>query len=149
MTDASPENEPRIADLVPHGGRMCLLERVIRWDDQSLLAGSTTHRAADHPLRRDGRLDTVHLCEYGAQAMAVHGGLLAHRDGTRARPGFLVSLREVWLAPGPVDAHADELEVSARRLHGDPGGWQYEFAVHQHGMLLASGRATVALQGAA
>jgi predicted hotdog family 3-hydroxylacyl-ACP dehydratase len=140
--------EPTIAELVPHAGRMCLLERVLEWDDERVRIATGTHRAVDHPLRREGRLDPVHLCEYGAQAMAVHGGLLAARTGGRARPGFLVALRDVELAAGAVEACRSDLMVEARRLHGDAAGWQYEFRVEHEGRCLASGRATVALRPA-
>ena len=127
---------------------MCLLEEVLSWDDEQVVISTRTHLAPDHPLRRGGHLDPVHLCEYGAQAMAVHGGLLAHRQGGRARPGFLVSLREVWLAAGAVERCTSALVVTARRIHGDANGWQYGFAVHHESRPLATGRATVALLAA-
>jgi predicted hotdog family 3-hydroxylacyl-ACP dehydratase len=138
---------PELRDLLPHAGLMCLLEEVIDWDDAQVLLGTRTHLATDNPLRRDGRLDMLHLCEYGAQAMAVHGGLLAHREGRRAAPGLLVSLRDVRLAGGDLSAEAGTLDVRARRLHGDAGGWQYGFEVTHSGALLASGRAAVVLRG--
>lgn len=140
---------PAIRDLIPHAGGMCVLERVIEWDDAQVLLATTTHRHPDNPLRRGGRLDAVHLCEYGAQAMAVHGGLLAHRDGGRAAPGFLVSLREVWLGADDVSGLPGELQVAAQRLHGDSAGWQYTFAVSHLGRRLAAGRAAVVLRQAA
>jgi len=138
---------PAIRELLPHAGLMCLLEEVVDWDDAQVLLATRTHLRADNPLRRAGRLDMLHLCEYGAQAMAVHGGLLALRDGARAAPGFLVSLRDVWLAGGDLAAEAGTLDVRARRLHGDAGGWQYGFEVTHSGALLASGRAAVVLRG--
>jgi predicted hotdog family 3-hydroxylacyl-ACP dehydratase len=137
---------PDISDLIPHGGSMCLLERVVSWDAAQLTAATGSHRHADNPLLRNGSLDSVHLCEYGAQAMAVHGGLLAQQQGQRAAPGFLVSLRDVWLAPVAVQECAGELEVVARRLFGDGSGWQYEFEVSHQSRLLASGRVAVVLR---
>ena len=137
---------PAIAELVPHAGSMCLLERVVRWDDAQLVAATGTHRRVDHPLRRAGVLDPVVLCEYGAQAMAVHGGLLARRDGRRAPPGFLVSLRDVWLAGTDLRDCIEDLEVSATRLFGDGTGWQYAFSVAHAGTPLASGRVAVVLR---
>jgi predicted hotdog family 3-hydroxylacyl-ACP dehydratase len=65
---------------------MCLLDEVGGWDDEAIHARSASHRAAGNPLRSDGQLRAVHLCEYGAQAMAVHGGLVARAAGTRAEP---------------------------------------------------------------
>jgi predicted hotdog family 3-hydroxylacyl-ACP dehydratase len=135
-----------IHELVPHAGLMCLLEEVLAWDDTQVLLGSRTHQRADHPLRRAGRLDALHLCEYGAQAMAVHGGLLARRDGRRAAPGLLVSLREVWLAGADLAALPGPLRVGATRLHGDDTGWQYAFEAWHGTQRLARGRAAVVLR---
>ncbi|HEX7128864.1 MAG TPA: phosphotransferase, partial [Rhodanobacteraceae bacterium] len=84
-------------DLIPHQGTMCLLDAVLGYDAMRIHAASATHAGADNPLRADGRLHAVALCEYGAQAMAVHGALLARERGGRAQPGYLVSLREVAL----------------------------------------------------
>jgi predicted hotdog family 3-hydroxylacyl-ACP dehydratase len=137
--------EPPISDLVPHAGGMCLLERVVAWDDSSIALATTTHRKPSNPLARDGRLHAIHLCEYGAQAMAVHGGLTAHAHGERAQPGLLVSLREVVLGRDFVDDLDGELLVEARRLHDSGTAWQYEFRVTHAGHLLAQGRATVSV----
>jgi predicted hotdog family 3-hydroxylacyl-ACP dehydratase len=139
LTDA------RIAALIPHSGRMCLLERIDRWDDVSIVLSTTTHRAPDHPLISPGGLRAIHLCEYGAQAMAVHGGLLAMRRGERALPGLLVSLRDVDLWIDYIDGLPGELMVAASRLHDSATTWQYEFTVSHEGTRLAQGRAMVSL----
>jgi len=145
MTDILLDRAALMA-LIPHQGDMCLLDEVIAWDDSSLHARSRTHQSPDHPLRRDGQLSALHLCEYGAQAMAVHGGLLASREGGRARAGLLVSLRGVELMvdriddlPGPLDVHAESL------LNSD-SGWQYRFRILHAGRQLAEGRAAVMLR---
>jgi len=135
----------RIEALIPHAGSMCLLERVVTWDEQRAVLATTTHRSPDNPLRSAGRLRCVHLCEYGAQAMAVHGGLLAATAGGRAPPGMLVSLRDVVLAADFIDELPGELRVAAVRLHGTPGSWQYEFSVTHGDRELARGRAAVML----
>src|SRR5215472_13155556 len=95
------------AHLIPHQGAMCLLDAVLAWDDDGIHASTDSHSRADHPLRGEHGLHAVHLAEYGAQAMAVHGALLARRQGEAApRPGRLVSLRDVALAVEYVDAAA-------------------------------------------
>ena len=139
---------PAIRDLIPHAGLMCLLDRLVAWDDARVTTATRSHLRADNPLLRDGRLHPVNLCEYGAQAVAVHGGLLAHRDGQRVAPGLLVSLRDVWLAAGSVERIPDELEVVATRLHGDGSGWQYTFCVSHGDVRLAAGRAAIVLRQA-
>ena len=105
-----------IAALIPHQGAMCLLDRVLEWDKDRIVLATATHRSRTNPLRLDGRLRAIHLCEYGAQAMAVHGGLSAQADGRTAQPGFLVSLRDVQLHVDFVDHLDGELHVSAQRL---------------------------------
>lgn len=132
-----------IAALIPHQGAMCLLERVVEWDKDRVVLATSTHRAPDNPLRLDGHLRAVHLCEYGAQAMAVHGGLSAQAEGKTARPGFLVSLRDVKLLIDFVDHLDGELLVSAHRLLETAGSWQYSFEVTHAGHLIAGGRAAI------
>lgn len=132
-----------ILGLIPHQGAICLLDAVISWDARQLLAASRSHRSASNPLRLDGRLRAVHLCEYGAQAMAVHGGLLARAEGRRATPGLLVSLREVAFHVEYLDDLPGELLVHAERLHATDVSWQYGFRVTHAGTLLAEGRAAV------
>jgi predicted hotdog family 3-hydroxylacyl-ACP dehydratase len=122
---------------------MSLLDEVVGWDATQLHARSATHRQRDHPLRSDGQLRALHLCEYGAQAMAVHGGLVARAAGERAAPGLLVSLRAVELFVARLDDLAGELDVHAERLLGGDGSWQYAFRALHRGRLLASGRAAV------
>ena len=91
MTPALPATRAQIAARIPHQGARC------------------------NPLRREGQLSAVMLCEYGAQAMAVHGGIVAHAAGSRPPAGWLVALREVQLTVASVEADG-ELEVVARRL---------------------------------
>ncbi len=144
MTPALPATRAQIAALIPHQGAMCLLDEVTVSTDDSVRCLSHSYASPDNPLRRDGQLSAVMLCEYGAQAMAVHGGIVAHAAGNRPPAGWLVALREVQLTVAKVEA-AGELEVVARRLAASDTAWQYEFAVTQAGHLLARGRATVKL----
>ena len=131
------------AALIPHAGSMCLLDEVIAWDAATIHARTQSHRAIANPLRSDDRLRALHLCEYGAQAMAVHGGLLARTAGTIAAPGYLVSLRAVDLHVARIDDLAGALDVHAERLLGGEGSWQYAFRVVHAGAEIASGRAAV------
>jgi predicted hotdog family 3-hydroxylacyl-ACP dehydratase len=132
-----------IAALIPHQGAMCLLDRVVEWDKDHVVLATNTHRSPDNPLRLDGRLSAVHLCEYGAQAMAVHGGLSAQAEGKTARPGFLVSLRDVKLHVDFIDGLDGELLVTAQRLLETAGSWQYSFEVTHAGETIAAGRAAI------
>src|SRR5262245_6347674 len=124
---------------------MCLLERVIDWDGRRIVLESTTHRSPTNPLRRDGRLSAVHLCEYGAQAMAVHGALKARASDGQAAPGMLVSLRAVSFARDYVDDLPGSLTIEAECLQASESSLQYAFRVTHAGVVLAEGRAAVVL----
>lgn len=133
------------AHLIPHQGTMCLLDQVVMWTADAIHARSESHRRLDNPLRSDGILRAVHLCEYGAQSMAVHGALIAREAGLAAAPGFLVSLRGVSLTVARIDDLDGLLDVFGERLLGSETSWQYAFRVEHAGVEIASGRAAVML----
>jgi predicted hotdog family 3-hydroxylacyl-ACP dehydratase len=134
-----------IALRIPHSGSMCLLERLEGWDADEIRCSTTTHRLADNPLRTAGGLLAPNAIEYAAQAMALHGGLLA-AEGNTPSAGFLASARNVRMAVARLDDIEGALQVQARRLSGDERQILYEFAVKaEDGRMLAEGRAVVVL----
>ncbi|HEY0334649.1 MAG TPA: phosphotransferase [Stenotrophomonas sp.] len=136
----------QIQALVPHAGAMCLWDQVLAWDADRIELAASNHGDAHHPLRSGGRLSAVHLCEYGAQAMAVHGGLLASAQDRRVRPGMLVSLRGVELHCVRIDDLPGELRCQARCLVQGQDSQQYQFRITHGDRCLAEGRAAVMLQ---
>ena len=136
-------DKSRWQGLIPHSGAMCLLDAVVDWNEGRIHARAVSHRDPRNPLRADGCLHAVNLCEYGAQAMAVHGGLLARSDGNTAVPGLLVSLREVKLYVARIDDLTGDLDVHAQRLLAGAEAMQYAFRIEHAGNLLAEGRAAV------
>ena len=135
--------KPEWEHLIPHRGAMSLLDAVLDWDDARIHMRAISHADANHPLRSNGMLRAVHLCEYGAQAMAVHGGLIARRMGKVAAPGLLVSLRGVRLQVARIDDLHGAIDVHAVKLLDSGSSWQYEFHIEHWGRLLAEGRAAV------
>jgi predicted hotdog family 3-hydroxylacyl-ACP dehydratase len=138
-----PIEKSEIRTLVPHAGNMCLLDRVLEWDDESIVCTSETHRDPTNPLRRDGLLSVVHAFEYAAQAAAVHGGLLARSAGVSALPHFLAAVRAAHFQVTRLDDIDSRLEVRARRLFGEEGNAIYECQVAAGTVVLADGRLTV------
>jgi predicted hotdog family 3-hydroxylacyl-ACP dehydratase len=132
-----------IRTLIPHSGLMCLLDEVTQWDDRSIVCISNTHRDPANPLRCHGCLSAVHAFEYGAQAVAVHGGLRARTAGTIAAPGYLAALRDGRLHVTRLDYVHLPLRVCATRLFGDGANNVYEFALSAAAVLLAEGRVTI------
>ena len=128
-----------IARLIPHAGAMCLLDGVTQWDATRIRCVSRTHRALDNPLRAGGRLHAVTGVEYAAQAMALHGYLLAASDALPTR-GYLASVRDLKFGVEDLDMLPDDLLITARRLGGDTTGFIYEFEIRAAASLVLSGR---------
>jgi len=130
-----------IRTLIPHAGNMCLLERIVSTSDSEIVCATSSHRSPTNPLRHAGRLAALHLAEYGAQTMAVHGGL--HAAGEATRGGMLVAIRDLRLQVERLDDLEDELTVRAVKLVANAGGRIYSFTVRAGGRELASGRVSV------
>ncbi|MBA3480025.1 MAG: 3-hydroxylacyl-ACP dehydratase [Lautropia sp.] len=143
-----------IAARVPHAGPMCLLDRVLSWDADSLectAAGCPPGGAASHPLASEGRLPATAAIEYAAQAMALHGRLVQEATVTAAqapRRGFLAGLRSVRLHARWIGSESPVLTVRVERFAGDDVQVLYDFEVRGAGPI-AQGRAVVVLDAAA
>jgi predicted hotdog family 3-hydroxylacyl-ACP dehydratase len=124
---------------------MCLLERVLDYDEQFIRLETHTHRSPRNPLRMNDRLRSVHLCEYGAQAMAVHGAVKSQSVGEQAKPGMLVALRSVTFARDYVEDLPGALIVTARCLQASATSLQYQFVITHEDEVITEGRAAVML----
>jgi predicted hotdog family 3-hydroxylacyl-ACP dehydratase len=136
-------NKAEIRTLIPHSGLMCLLDEVIKWDDQSITCVTNTHRDSGNPLRRDGRLSALHAFEYGAQAAAVHGGLRARSVKGIAPPGYLAALRDAHLHVASLDDVRSPLQVFATCLFGNGANTVYGCRVSAGDTAIAEGRITI------
>lgn len=137
MTERLTDIESR----VPHAGDMVLIDEVVSHDESRITCRADTGALEHHPLGRKGRLPASALAEYGAQAMAVHGSLLA-ADDAPPREGRLVALPELELGVTALEEPA-ELIIHAERVGGSAVGEVYEFRVLDGDSMLARGRATV------
>ena len=148
MTQVQPQNRmldhDAIAALIPHQGDMCLLDRVIDWSEQNIECSAVSHRSAENPLRRNGRLGVTIGIEYAAQAMAVHGSLLAARD-TAPKKGMITRVQRIALHAERLDDCPDALLITAERLMGDERVVRYGFEVRCGDRLLLEGEASVIL----
>jgi predicted hotdog family 3-hydroxylacyl-ACP dehydratase len=135
-----------LCSLIPHSGDMCLLDGVSDWDEESIVCTASSHFAPNNPLRQGGRLACVHLLEYGAQAVAVHGGLLARNGGHSQGPGYLASLQDARLQCEFLDDVTTALDILARKLAISDACLMYNVTINAQGQELASARVTIALQ---
>jgi predicted hotdog family 3-hydroxylacyl-ACP dehydratase len=156
MTNSTPDvavagrlDRSAITCLIPHSGRMCLLSRLDEWDTARIVCSADNHRDPHHPLRtRSGLLASASI-EYAAQAMALHGALIARASRQDVRAGYLASVRSTQLHTLRLDdlpaADPDELHIEATRQAGDAQQILYTFSIQHAGRILAEGRAAVVL----
>ena len=128
---------------------MCLLDCVEAWDEQRIQCRASSHRAIDNPLRANDRLGAACGIEYAAQAMAVHGALLAPPDSIGARAGYLVSVRGTQLHVPRLDDIAANLLVEASCITRSENNILYQFSISAAGVLLLAGRAAVVVNAEA
>lgn len=154
LTAPQTLNRQEIARRIPHQGNMCLLDAVLAWDHDAIACQTRTHLSPDHPLRAYGRLGAACGVEYAAQAMAVHGALVAQSlagggaSSAPPRSGYLAGMRSVALHVERLDTIAGPLTVSAQRITGDANTVLYSFTVQAGEQTLLSGRAIVVLDAA-
>ena len=134
-----------IAQHIPHQGTMCLLDYVESWDKDSIQCTASSHRDLDNPLRAYQRLASTAAIEYAAQAMAVHGALLASPDSPRPKMGYLVSIRSTQLHVARLDDIVADLQIEASCMARTDNDVLYQFSVSAQGRQLAEGRAAVVL----
>lgn len=137
---------PHPAELLPHRGRMLLIDRLLSHDGQA----TTCRVRADGEAwlaAEDGTLPAWLALEYMAQCLAADEGLRAREAGEPPVRGLLVGARHIELMR-PRLAPGQALTVTTRRRRGRPGlgALRHEGEVRDaEGRLLARGDVTVAL----
>lgn len=141
-----------IARHIPHQGEMCLLDEVLTWNPVRVQCRSSTHRDMTNPLRARNRLAAVCGIEYAAQAMAVHGALIASRITSPTQSatvaGYLASVRNVTLFADRLDDIEGDLVATAELVTGDEHTVLYDFTVSAGERVLLAGRATIVFNAA-
>ena len=140
-------SKKEIENIIPHAGSMCLNDSVLEWDEKSVLCQTQSHLKENNPLRKNNKLSSVHAIEYCAQAMAVHGGLLAREKGEKLAPGYLAAVRNVNLFYDYLDDINNDLFIETTQLMAQGGNLMYEFKMYfnQNDVesIVTAGRATV------
>jgi predicted hotdog family 3-hydroxylacyl-ACP dehydratase len=143
-----PLSKAQIAGMIPHQGRMCLLDEVTRWDAATIRCIGRSHRDADNPLRAGAELPGLCGIEYAAQAMAVHGRLSAAVT-KKPRAGYIASVSDVVCRARRLDDLKEDLVIEAERLAGDEARVLYSFRILSNDDELLAGRAAVVLDAGA
>ena len=139
MTTGNKIKKAEIETLIPHHGIMCLIDQVDSWDLDTLICRSHSHQNPDNPLRMNGQLSSIHLLEYGAQSIAIHGGLLRKAK----MPGFLAAIRHAEFFIDRIDNLDSEIIINTKAEVKTDTGAVYEFVITANSQTLLTSRATV------
>lgn len=108
-----------IEEVVPHRQDMCLLQRILRWDQDSIEAELVV--PATGLFIEDGEMPAWIGIEYMAQAIAAWAGCRARAAGSVPQLGFLLGSRR-YSSQRSGFPSGSRLRVQARReLLGDNG----------------------------
>ncbi|HHK5567804.1 TPA: hotdog family protein [Neisseria lactamica] len=107
------------ASLLPHSGRMVLIDRITRYGDDFVEAGAQV--SPNHILLLDDKLPYTAFIELMAQAVGAYAGIQARKNARPVRLGFLLGTRklEIFAQSVPVGTH---LLATAHMSIQDAGG---------------------------
>ena len=119
-----------IAELLPHGPEMTLIERLVEYSPQRSVATVTVRR--DSPFFEDSGVPSWVGIEYMAQTIAAHAGYEARLRGQAPAIGFLLGTRSYRSEVGAFALDAT-LTISVHPLFADPkfGGFQCSIAAER------------------
>lgn len=122
---------PPIRELVPHGGAMCLLDRVLAAGADTLSAEVAITPASLFCV--DGAVGAWVGIEYMAQAVAAFAGYEARARGEPVRVGFLLGTRR-YACKAPSFAVGSLLRVHVQRtLQAENGLGAFECRIDDAG----------------
>lgn len=130
-----------IAELLPHSGRMCLLESVSAYDSTRIFCTARNHQDNAHPLRHADRLPITAGIEYAAQAMALHAMLTSQNGGSTT--AMLVQLSNVSWTCDSLDHCAAPLSIRAEQTNAMGSSANYRFTVLDGETVLIEGQILV------
>ena len=141
--------QEQIGSLLPHGPGMRLVDQIIRFDHESLVARTWRHLDLDNPLRRScGMLPISAGIEFAGQVTALHGALTDDSKPSSPKQGFLVMARDVTWQVERLDQIRTELEITVTLISRNELSAMYQFHIQAGtGLALMTGRIAVYFQG--
>jgi 3-oxoacyl-[acyl-carrier-protein] synthase I len=129
-----------VAEVVPHSGRMILLDRLTSVEEGRLVAEVTL--SADSMFVRNGSARAIVCVEYMAQAVAAYVGTLSHMKREKVEIGFLIGIREMKLSTDRLEA-GDSLEIVAEHVFGNDQLGSFKTSTSRRGEIIADATLTV------
>lgn len=131
---------PPIADLIPHGLPIRMLEELLEWEPGSATCRMRVRQVT--PFVREGSVPTVVTIEIMGQAIAACLGYEAYRGGNNVRVGMIVGVRNMEMLQPRLSVGA-ELRILVRRLRGDEDASVFGGEVFSDDQLVSRARLTL------
>lgn len=132
-------SKQEIEALIPHSGTMCLIDSVEKWSHESILCRTRSHLDNNNPLLINNELNPIHLLEYGAQAMAIHSGLISRTS----IHGYLAALSNARFHIFSLQDIQCDLLIEANSLLTSERGAIYEYTIYCLNNTLIKAQGTV------
>lgn len=130
-----------IREIVPHTGRMSLLERALEGDAESMVAEVTIRE--DCLFQQNGGVGGWVGIEYMAQAIGAWAGWQARQRGEAPRVGFLLGTRR-YECSRPMFKVGERLRIEVhRRFWAENGLGQFDCGIEINGEKVATAALTV------
>jgi predicted hotdog family 3-hydroxylacyl-ACP dehydratase len=124
-----------VAELIPHSGKMVLLDRIIAFDDNALTAELRVR--ADGLLGDDKAVPAWAGIEYMAQAIAAYAGIMAKKAGEPIKMGFLLGTR-LYSSNVPEFAVGSVLTVRVEKIIQDDKLGVFDCRIQGNGIDIAA-----------
>ncbi len=151
----NPElNKNEICKLLPHSGEMCLIDSILSWDQENLIAQTMSHQNKKNPLLYKNKITSIMGIEYAAQTMAIHFSLIhkyadKQKQGENKQGGYLATARNIQiLEENLFDFQHPQLQalfISVIILMKDSQGYTYNFEISSNNTMLICGKLTIFL----
>lgn len=130
---------------------MSLIDRVLSWDDNELQCESRRHFNRENPLAEQGHLGTACLLEYGAQAAAIHAGLVWRESGSttaisKEKPAYVAVVKDMVLACAEVPSATQTIICHIQRELVTEQGAIYHMRLANEQLELLRARIILALR---
>jgi predicted hotdog family 3-hydroxylacyl-ACP dehydratase len=124
-------NSINVAGLIPHTGKMVLLDRIISFDNDTLSVQLVVRN--DGLLGNDKAVPSWAGIEYMAQAIGAYAGIIAQRVGEPIKLGFLLGTRRYNSNVAEFKV-GSTLTVRVEKIIQDDNLWAFECQIQGDGV---------------
>lgn len=125
-----------LAELLPHGSNMSLIDKVTYCDKDRIQCESESHLRRNNPLQLNGRVHSCILAEYAAQTAALHAAYINSKLGEE-QAAFVGAVKKFSWQSSYLPAKS--IQIQTQLELDSNNGAIYSFKVISEKEVIASG----------